>query len=78
MLTVPATFNSQPVRISISYDAQLLQTCSRHSRLLDSAYFYFISSTIIADKFLSLPTLSQYVFPLHKQCNYIADKFSPL
>ena len=66
---VPATFDSQSVRIPISQAGQSLLTwCSRHFWLLGCAYFYFISSTIVANMFAPLLIRTRMcVFPFHKQ-----------
>ena len=62
---VPASFDSQQVRISISWAAQSCLTCS--FQLSASAYFHFIRSAVMADMFSPLSTLSECVFPFHEQ-----------
>ena len=74
---VPVIFGSQWVCTSISWATQSWLTCSRHFRLSGSACFHFMSNKIMADIFLPLSTLSQCVFPFHKQ-PIIADMFPSL
>ena len=69
-LTCFCHFDSQEVRISIPWAAQSWLTCSCHFWLSASAYFHTMSSTIMADMFPPLLTLSKCVFPYHEQHNY--------
>ena len=68
---IPATFNSQAVRnywftIPISFAIPSKLTCSRHFRLLESAYLRFMSSTIMADNlWLTASTYSHFLKPDH-------------
>ena len=65
---VPATFNLQQVCIPISCARPSWLTCSCHRWLSGSVYLYFMSSTIMADMFLPLLTLSGCVFPFRVSC----------
>ena len=65
-LTCSCHFDSQWVRNHISWATPSRLTCSCHFRLSACAYLYFISSTIVADTFLPLSTLSGCVFPFHE------------
>ena len=69
-LTCPATLGSQQVRIPILFAEPLWLTCSCHIRLLDSAYLYFMSSTIMADMFLPFSIIRMCVFIFHEQHNH--------
>ena len=66
---VPATFDSQRVRIPISRAVPSQLTYSPHLCLSASAWLYLMSSTIMADLFLplmTLMTLSGCVIPFHE------------
>ena len=62
---VPTTFNSQQVCISISWAAPSWLTCYHHFQLSASVYLYFMNCAIMADIFLPLSTLRQYVILFH-------------
>ena len=73
---VPATFDSQRVRISTSSATQSRLTCSRHFWLSAGAYVHFMSGTIMADIFPPLLTIRWCVFP-HFICSTIIANMFP-
>ena len=52
--------------IPISFATLSRLTCSLHSRLSEGAYLYFMSTTLVADMFLPLLTLSRCAFPFRE------------
>ena len=64
---VPAAFDSQRVRIPISWAGSSWLTYSFHLWLSGSPYLYFMNITIMADLFLPLLTLSWCVSPFRER-----------